>query len=172
VTAFDLSHGYVAEAASRAANNGVAVDLLEADGERLPFAAASFDRIWGSAILHHLDLEVAGRELRRVLRPGGVAVFCEPWGENPLLRWARSWLPYAGKEHTPDEEPMRWRAVEILRRVFPSVEMRGYQLLGMACRVLRGRRLVAGLERWDAVLLGWMPDLRWLCRYVVLTLRR
>ena len=31
----------------------------------------------------------------RVLRPGGLAVFCEPWGENALLEWgAAARLPY------------------------------------------------------------------------------
>src|SRR5947209_8329171 len=38
VTAFDLSRGYLAEAAARATANGVGVDFVQADGERLPFA--------------------------------------------------------------------------------------------------------------------------------------
>src|SRR5262249_24378465 len=94
VTAFDLSHGYLDEARRRAQANGVAVTFIKADGERLPLADHAFDAVWGNAVLHHLDVQVAGRELWRVLRPGGLAVFCEPWGENPLLRWARSRLPY------------------------------------------------------------------------------
>src|SRR5215510_7125226 len=80
VSACYLSAGYLAEARRRALANGVAIDFVQADGERLPFADASFDRIWGNAILHHLDLTIAALELRRVLRPGGIAVFCEPWG--------------------------------------------------------------------------------------------
>src|SRR5947208_2927403 len=80
VTAFDLSPGYVAEARERAAACGVALNCVVADGEHLPFPDASFDTVWGNAILHHLDLTKAGRELRRVLKPGGVAVFCEPSG--------------------------------------------------------------------------------------------
>src|SRR5437764_10045575 len=32
----------------------------------------SFDAVWGNAVLHHLDLPTAARELRRVLRPNGV----------------------------------------------------------------------------------------------------
>src|SRR5215472_12341832 len=109
VTAFDLSGGYLAEARRRADANRVTIRLVQADGVRLPFAVASLDRIWGNAVLHHLDIEVAGRELRRILRPGGVAVFCEPWGGNPLLRWARRRLPYAAKGRTSGEEPLRWR---------------------------------------------------------------
>src|SRR5437868_2330535 len=56
VTAFDLSPGYVGEARERVAANGVAVECVVADGEELPFPAASFDAVWGSAVLHHLDL--------------------------------------------------------------------------------------------------------------------
>src|SRR5438477_7926687 len=41
VTAFDLSAGYLDEARRRARANGVRVDFVRTDGERLPFAAAS-----------------------------------------------------------------------------------------------------------------------------------
>jgi SAM-dependent methyltransferase len=172
VTAFDLSPGYLSEAAARARANGVYVDLACADGERLPFADGTFDAVWGNAVLHHLDLDRAGRELCRVLRPGGLAVFCEPWGENPLLRWARRRLRYPGKSHTADERPLRRADLAGLARVFPGLEVRGYQLLSMLRRVLPGGRLTRWLERGDDLLL---PRLAWLqrfCRYVVLRLPR
>lgn len=171
VTALDLSPGYLTEAYSRTRANGLRIDFVQADGERLPFAAASFDRVWGNAILHHLDLSVAARELRRVLRPGGVAVFCEPWGENPFLNWARNRLSYTGKQRTPDEQPLRRRDLRPLKDVFPGLEIRGFQLLSMARRVLRPGRTIAGLDRCDALLLQRLPALERFCRYVVLTLR-
>jgi SAM-dependent methyltransferase len=172
VTALDLSHGYLREAGRRAEANGVAVQRVRADAERLPFAGGSFERVWGNAVLHHLDLGRAAAELRRVLAPGGVAVFCEPWGENPLLSWARRGLPYPGKDRTPDELPLRRRHLRELRTAFPNLELEGYQLLSMARRVLRPGRLTAGLEWCDARLLKRVPALRRFCRYVVLTLRR
>jgi SAM-dependent methyltransferase len=172
VTAFDLSPGYVAEARRRAAANGVAVEFVQADGERLPFADGAFRRVWGNAVLHHLDLRVAARELYRILSPGGVAVFCEPWGENPVLDWARRCLAYPRKERTPDERPLRRRDLSVLREVFPSLEVEGFQLLSMARRVLRPGRLVAGLEWCDARLLRRVAALHRFCRYVVLTLTR
>ncbi len=172
VTAFDLSRGYLAEATARAAANGVRVDFVQADGERLPFADAAFDGVWGNAVLHHLDLAKAGRELRRVLRPGGVAVFCEPWGENVLLNLARRWLPYPGKRRTRDEQPLRRRQLRPLFDLFGRVELHGYQLLAMVRRALPGRRLPATLERCDAELLRRVPALARFCRYAVLTLTR
>ncbi len=170
VAAFDLSPGYVGEAKRRAQANGVSIHLASADGERLPFADGVFDRIWGNAILHHLDLLTAARELRRVLAPDGTAVFCEPWGENPLLAAARRYLPYPGKSRTPDEAPLRLRHLSALREVFPKLEVEGWQFLSMASRVLRPSKLTAGLAWCDARLLHAAPVLRRFCRYAVLTL--
>jgi SAM-dependent methyltransferase len=172
VTALDLSLGYLRETGRRAEANGLEIERVRADAERLPFADGSFQRVWGNAVLHHLDLGRAAAELRRVLAPGGVAVFCEPWGENPLLSWARRGLPYPGKDRTPDERPLCRRHLRALRAAFPGLELEGYQLLSMARRVLRPGRLTAGLEWCDARLLKRVPALRRFCRYVVLTLRR
>jgi len=172
VTAFDLSPGYLVEARQRALANEVAVNFVQADGERLPFGDASFDRIWGNAILHHLEPRTAARELHRVLKPGGIAVFCEPWGGNPLLAFARRHLHYPGKRRTPDEEPLRRRQVRFLREVFPDLQIEGHQFVSMLRRVLRPGRLVRALDRCDEVLLKRVPVFQHFCRYVVLTLRR
>jgi SAM-dependent methyltransferase len=171
VTAFDLSPGYVNEARERAAANGVSVECVAADGEELPFADAAFDAVWGSAILHHLDLTKAGRELQRILKPGGVAVFCEPWGGNPLLNFARQRLPYRGKDRTPDEHPLTRRDLRPLRHAFPSVEVKGFQLFGMLRRVWRNPRALKVLDSADTRLLRAVPALQNWCRYVVIVLR-
>jgi len=172
VTAIDLSPRYLCEAQRRGKANGVTIEWVQADGDRLPFADEAFDRVWGNAILHHLDLRSAGRELRRVLRPGGIAVFSEPWGGNPFVNFARRRLRYAGKERTPDEQPLRRRDLALLRTMFPGLEARGYQLLSMVRRVTRRSRLVNGLDRCDEKLLACVPFLQGFCRYMVLTLRR
>ncbi len=172
VTALDLSHAYLEEAGRRARANGVTVACVQADGERLPFADGSFGRVWGNAVLHHLDLGVAAPELWRVLRPGGVAVFCEPWGENPLMARARRHLPYPGKGRTADEQPLRSRDLAPLRAAFPSLEVEGFQFLSMVRRVLPAGQLVNALDRCDRLLLGAAPGLRRFCRYAVLTLRK
>jgi SAM-dependent methyltransferase len=163
----DLSTGYLREARQRARANNVPVAWVAADAQRLPFADDTFDAVWGNAVLHHLDLDAAGRELRRVLRPGGVAVFCEPWGENPLLAWARQRLPYPAKGRTPDETPLDRGSLARLRRHFPDLQYEGHQLLGMVSRVLGPRRWLA---RWDGILFARLPGLRRWCRYMVLTL--
>lgn len=170
VVVFDLSAGYVHEAVQRAKAQGVAIRGLMADGARLPFADASFDAIWGVAILHHLNMAQAAKEIRRILKPDGVAVFCEPWGGNPLLRWARRNLPYAGKERTPDEAPLMPADLATLRTVFPDMEAEHVQLLGMIRRAWRSCPLLGILDRMDVAILRHWHAVRPWSRYVVSTL--
>ncbi len=160
VSAFDLSQGYLAEARRRADANGVSIQFLQADAEHVPLADEFFDRVFGNAILHHLDIECAAREVRRLLKPGGWAVFCEPWDGNPLWRWARSspWL--AAKDHTATEAPLVAKDLERLRNVFPELDFWGHDFLPKA----------RGFGTCDAWLLRCWPRLRAWCRYVVMRL--
>jgi SAM-dependent methyltransferase len=55
--------------------NGFPRRLVRGDGERLPFADASFDVVYSFGVLHHTpDTAGAVQEIRRVLRPGGQAI--------------------------------------------------------------------------------------------------
>ncbi|MDX6716498.1 MAG: hypothetical protein QOH30_3056 [Baekduia sp.] len=75
-TCTDISQGMVDTLAANAQRLGLEVDARIADAEALPFPDGSFDLVLGHAVLHHLpDLDQAWREILRVLRPGGVAVF-------------------------------------------------------------------------------------------------
>ena len=168
VTACDLSLGYVREASARAAANGVVIQTLVCNGEQLPFADASFDRIWGNAILHHFDLRQAAPELARVLAPGGSAVFCEPWGGNRWLSWARQMLPYPEKRRTADEAPLGADDLVQLGAVFPNLQVRGYQLLSMLARVCKQTEIVRGFHWCDELVLKQWPHWQRYCRYVVI----
>jgi SAM-dependent methyltransferase len=172
VAGIDLSNGYVEEARRRAIANEVIADYQQADAEHLPFADHTFDAVWGSAILHHLDLCQTGAELRRVLKPGGIAVFCEPWGGNPFLEFARKYIPYPGKHRTPDEQPLRHADLAPLGEFFASIEVRGYQFVAMLRRLLQRESATGGrLDRLDGWLLRRCPRLENWCRYVVICLR-
>jgi SAM-dependent methyltransferase len=172
VTGCDLSLGYLREARNRAVANDVATRLIVCDGERLPFADQSFDRIWGNAILHHLDLRRATRELYRVLAPGGTGVFCEPWGGNRWLNWARQRLYYPGKQRTADETPLRPCDLKLIRERFPAMQVQGFQLLAMLGRAVKHPRLMNSLGWCDRQILDTLPGWQQYCRYVVVTVRK
>jgi SAM-dependent methyltransferase len=75
--AFDLSAGQLATARRLAAATGLAVPLVQADAQRLPFADASFDLACSAygAVPFVADSAMVMREIARVLRPGGRWVF-------------------------------------------------------------------------------------------------
>ena len=55
---------------------GLDVEGRVADAESIPYADASMDLVVGHAVLHHIpDVELAFREVLRVLKPGGRFVF-------------------------------------------------------------------------------------------------
>ena len=75
-TCSDISPGMLATLNENAQRLGLEVRTEVADAEQLPFADASFDLVFGHAVLHHIpDLERAMREFVRVLAPGGTIVF-------------------------------------------------------------------------------------------------
>lgn len=76
-TATDISQGMLDELAATAATLGLEVDTVRTEAESLPFPDASFDLVFGHAVLHHIpDLERAFAEFHRVLRPDGILAFC------------------------------------------------------------------------------------------------
>jgi ubiquinone/menaquinone biosynthesis C-methylase UbiE len=75
--ASDISPGMLRALAASADELGLAVEAVACEAASLPFDDASFDLVFGHAVLHHLpDLEAAFREFRRLLRPGGMVAFC------------------------------------------------------------------------------------------------
>jgi ubiquinone/menaquinone biosynthesis C-methylase UbiE len=76
-TATDISPGMLAKLERNASDLGLEVRTAAAEAETLPFAGASFDLVFGHAVLHHIpDLRQAFSEFARVLRPGGTVAFC------------------------------------------------------------------------------------------------
>jgi ubiquinone/menaquinone biosynthesis C-methylase UbiE len=76
LTATDISSGMLERLSRTAEMLGVEATTVATDAEALPFEDASFDIVFGHAILHHIpDVERAFSEFRRVLRPGGAIVF-------------------------------------------------------------------------------------------------
>jgi ubiquinone/menaquinone biosynthesis C-methylase UbiE len=88
--------------------------------------SGEIDFIVGRAILHHLDFERAMREVMRVLRVGGAAMFVEPLYDNPAAKLFRAMTSEA---RTKDERPLSQAQIEWADTLFIQHEHRYCNLL-------------------------------------------
>lgn len=169
----DISPVAIAQARAHAADVSSAATFSVDNAEQVSFADASFDRIGGSGILHHLDLDKAYAEIARLLRPGGRAVFLEPLGHNPLINAYRNRTPLM---RTDDEHPLLRQDIQRCSRYFRKVTPRFFHCLALAAVPLRGSALfqptLAALAGADRLLLSRYAPSRWWAWMVVLDCER
>jgi len=174
VVGIDISAVGIERAKEKAAERGLSdnTEFLVMDAEELTFPDADFDMVCGSGILHHLDMPVACKQLARVLKPSGRAVFMEPLGYNPAINAFRLVTP---KLRTPDEHPFVYRDFKLLRQHFGKVECEYHHLTSFAAMAFLKTGIffntVEALDKFDRWLFRWVPGLGYLSWYAVLTLR-
>jgi SAM-dependent methyltransferase len=173
LTVLDLSPASVALTAERAARYRPEADLktVVARVEETGLEDASFDRVVGKWVLHHVAVAPAAAELRRLLRPGGHAAFFENQDRNPILRFARRrlvGLPGVHQVGTVDEHPLTRDDFDLLGRTFDwmRLEYPNLYLLEALGRAL-GHRAMGPLQRADSALWRRAPRLRPLSWHVV-----
>jgi len=163
VVGIDISPVAVEQGRERAAREGLEdrIEFRVMDAEHLEFADQTFDIVCGSAILHHLDISLAYREIARVLRPGGAAVFVEPLGHNPVINAYRRRTPAL---RTEDEHPLLMRDLEQAREYFRDVDTSFFHLSSLAAIPFRERSwfptLLSGLESLDQRLFRIAPSVQ------------
>ena len=156
VVGIDLSRKGIRQAVTRACEGGLEdrLSFHVMNAEALAFPDDRFDLVCGSGILHHLDLHAACRELVRVLKPEGRAVFFEPMGHNLLINLYRKLTPRMRSE---DEHPLLARDLRTLAGYFQEARIRYYALCTLMAvpfrRVPGFRGLLAVLQWLDGILL-------------------
>jgi SAM-dependent methyltransferase len=179
VAAFDISPEAVAQTRETLCKAGLGrhCDVQVMAGEALTYPDDSFDIAVGFAILHHLDIERALSELRRVLKPRGRAFFAEPLASNPLIRLYRRLTP---QYRTPDEAPIDLKKLAPCVSGFSEYVHREHLLLAtgaLVCCYIPGLRRAAKpiqhcLMRLDDVILRAVPTAgRW-AWYSIIELRK
>lgn len=150
--------------------------------EGLPFADHSFDVVVGIDILHHVDIAIALKEVKRVLKDGGVAIFREPL-EVPLLDKLRnSWplcklfpnTPSLLHHITADERKLNAHDLKIIENLFPDLTIERSLILSRFDKFLRdpGDKRPSLLEKIDYRLIKLFPFLSSFGGAAVITLKK
>lgn len=84
----------IAEKGTRAAGLQDRCTFFSMDAENMTFDDNSFDIVYCSGVLHHIDLNKAYPEIARVLKPSGQLIATEPLAYNPLIQWYRRRTPH------------------------------------------------------------------------------
>src|SRR2546423_276064 len=103
VVGVDISESLIRVARRRLDVNGLAgaAHFVVGSAHDLPLEDGSIDVVLGIAILHHLDLDAASREVARVLKVGGRAIFQEPVRDSRIVRTIRKCIPYRSPDVSP-----------------------------------------------------------------------
>lgn len=147
VVATDLSGAMLDLARRVAAVHNTRIDTAQMDGAVLALADSSVDIVYGANVLHHVDTARCLDEVRRVLKPGGVAAFWDPLQYNPVINVYRR---MATKVRTKDEHPLRRADLALLHHRFVEVRVRFFWLatLGVFLWFFAVQRIHPNAERY------------------------
>lgn len=103
-------------------------DFRIGSAHELPVEDESVDIVFGMAILHHLDLQLSSKEVFRVLKKGGRAIFFEPVRNSKFVRFVRNLIPYEQPDVSPFERPLTDAELETYARDFSGYKSRAFSL--------------------------------------------
>lgn len=174
VSAFDISPKSIEVTRNRCTINGVSdrVDLRVAVGEELPYESEAFDIVFGKSILHHLDVNLAGPELYRVLKTGGKATFSEPLANNYVIEFIRDYMPYARKSERGTDIPLKYADLEAWGKPYKQFSYKEFYFLGALDRAVGWRWEFWPLHRLDRVLLRRFKFLRPFATYCIMFMEK
>jgi len=115
VIAYDLAEAMVSVTQTEARKRGLTnVEVQQGVAERLPYDDASFDIVVSRYSTHHWHDAAAGlREARRVLKPGGTAVFMDVFAPGIALldTWLQSLELLRDSSHVRNYSLAEWHGM-------------------------------------------------------------
>lgn len=119
VTACDVSDGMLEITKKLAEIRNVKLSVLQAYSDNLKeIDNETYDIVYAANLLHHVDIEKTIKEVRRVLKDGGIFVSWDPLAHNPLINIYRR---IATSVRTEDEHPLKIDDIKIFKKYFKKV---------------------------------------------------
>ena len=126
ITGIDISEVSISKAKEKFKDLNSKVELSVDNCEETKFNDNKFDLVYGLGILHHLQTSKCIKEISRILKPGGILLFIEPLGTNPLINLYRILTP---NSRSKDEHPLVSKDFEIIKSKFNIIKLKYYGFL-------------------------------------------
>lgn len=161
VLSMDISTASVKVAEARLAANDLSgtANFFTGSAHDIPLPDESVDVVFGMAILHHLNLDLAAREVFRVLKKGGRAIFSEPVRNSKLVWFVRNLIPYQGTDISPFERPLTDVELKKFAEGFSGYESRAFSLpyLNLTELLVRNENVLQPMRRFDQRFMQTFP---------------
>jgi len=163
VIAMDISEPMIQVARQRTIDNEVStgVCFMSASAHNFPLGDESVDLVFGIAILHHLDLHLVSREVFRVLRKDGRAIFQEPVRNSKLIKLLRGLVPYQAEDVSPYERPLTDEELADFGHPFSQYRTKAFTLpyINLIGILPGANKLMYPLHKVDGAILRRFPSL-------------
>ena len=126
IVGIDISEVSITKAKETAKKLDVQTDFRVDNCEKTKFQNNTFDIVYGSGILHHLQLKKCLDEIHRILKIDGKIIFIEPLGTNPFINFYRKLTP---KSRSIDEHPLLKDDFIYIEKKFGESEIKYYGFL-------------------------------------------
>lgn len=125
VFAVDISSRMLEKANELAAKYCITLKTYKMVAEELTFESDYFDFIFGNGVLHHCNVELAVKEVSRVLKKDCLAIFIEPLAYNPVIKLYRK---IAKEVRTDTETPFNLNQIACMKPYFSSLRLKFFWL--------------------------------------------
>jgi len=167
VVGVDLSQNSLAKAKEIVKKEGIEnkVSLIVGDCENLEFPEGSFDVVFDGGTFSSLELDIALRQIHRVLKPGGLLVGIETLGHNPITNLKRKLNEVLGKRTSwAAHHIFKVQDLELVKKYFDIVQVRFYHITSWAAipflNLPGGKVFLKFLETVDHLLIKTFPFLK------------
>lgn len=157
----DISDFAIDHLSKSAKKEKINVNYQIMNAESMTFPANEFDMIYGTGILHHLDLIKSYPSIANALKKTGTAIFIEPLGHNFLINRFRKKTPDL---RTENEHPLLICNFEEAKRYFNKVEVHYFYLTTLVLPILlkfKAPKNIVDFFDWvDRVIFRACPSLK------------
>jgi ubiquinone/menaquinone biosynthesis C-methylase UbiE len=119
VTAIDISKGMLEVVHKVAQKHKVSLSTKQSYSDNIDCADETFDIVYASNLLHHVNILDTLKEVTRVLKKGGLFVSWDPIAHNPMINIYRR---MATNVRTADEHPIKMKQLKLFSKYFSNIE--------------------------------------------------